>query len=107
MISFAGYIVKCTDILKAMAMYFSFYIVLIVTIFTFFYFLTFFLKSYHLTPWRDSISRPIALLVAGGVDTTRPRRQGIKLHFLHPTMLSRVARFFFVQHTKMGKNIPK
>jgi hypothetical protein len=36
-------------------------------------------KSYHPIPWRDSMSRPIAppvSSVAGGDDTTRPRRQG-------------------------------
>jgi hypothetical protein len=35
-------------------------------------------KNYHPIPWRESISRPISpiSLVAGGDDTTRPRRQG-------------------------------
>jgi hypothetical protein len=38
----------------------------------------FFNKSYLLIPWRDSISRPIALVssVAGADGTSRPRRQG-------------------------------
>jgi hypothetical protein len=40
-------------------------------------------------PWRDSISRPIAPVssVAGGADTTAPRREGTKAIFLkwaHP-----------------------
>jgi hypothetical protein len=42
-----------------------------------------FLTTCHPIPWRDSISRPIAPVysVAGGDDTTRPRRQGLQAVF--------------------------
>jgi hypothetical protein len=40
----------------------------------------FFNKSYHPMPWRNSISGPVAPIspVAGGDNTTRPRRHGEK-----------------------------
>jgi hypothetical protein len=43
-----------------------------------------FFESYHITPWQGSISRPIVpvSLMAGGDDTTRPRRRGIIIKFL-------------------------
>jgi hypothetical protein len=51
-----------------------------------------FFKSFHPTPWRDSISRPKTPIpsLAGGDDTTRPRRQGLNELFREKKTLKMV-----------------
>jgi hypothetical protein len=66
---------------------------------------SFFKKNYHQISWRDSISRPItpASSVAGGDDTTRPRRppgqSAVYVNFTQKSQLIKNKYFFHLSKT--------